>query len=59
MQAAGARLDHLPEARPRGDAAGRWHSALIDDALDDSFPASDPPAWTALRSGPPATRAGA
>ena len=26
----------------------------VDDVLDDSFPASDPPSWTTLRSGPPA-----
>ena len=26
----------------------------VDDTLDDSFPASDPPSWTTLRSGPPA-----
>jgi hypothetical protein len=28
----------------------------IDDTLDDSFPASDPPAWTMGREHPPATR---
>lgn len=44
----------------RADDRGRhapsgWHSARVDDALDDSFPASDPPSWTTLRSGPPVT----
>jgi hypothetical protein len=28
----------------------------LDDVLDDSFPASDPPSWTTMRSGPPDTR---
>ena len=41
------RLEHLRT----GDAVD------VDDVLDDSFPASDPPSWTSLRSGPPATRA--
>ena len=27
--------------------------AYVDDVLDDSFPASDPPSWSTLRSGPP------
>ena len=41
------------EVRPRGAVPGRWQSALVDDALDDSFPASDPPSWTGMHSGPP------
>ena len=44
-------------APPRAAVDGRWHSALVDDALDDSFPASDPPSWSALRTGGPATGA--
>ena len=45
------------EARTHRGAASAWSAALVDDALDDSFPASDPPSWTALRSGPPGTNA--
>ena len=33
-----------------------WETADIDDVLDDSFPASDPPSWSTLRSGPPSSR---
>jgi hypothetical protein len=34
-----------------------WDAADVDDVLDDSFPASDPPSWSTLRSGPPRERA--
>ena len=30
-----------------------WHGTEVDDVLEDSFPASDPPSWNTLRSGPP------
>ena len=28
-------------------------TVYVDDVLDDSFPASDPPSWTTMKSGPP------
>ena len=46
-----------PAERPRPIATDDWSGAMVDDALDDSFPASDAPSWTALRSGPPAASA--
>lgn len=30
-----------------------WDEDTIDDTVAQSFPASDPPAWTPLRSGEP------
>lgn len=43
------------ESRPRGAAAGGWQTALVDDALDDSFAASDSPSRAAFQYGPGAT----
>jgi hypothetical protein len=45
------------------EAQLRWHpravrpsrSTTVDDVIDASFPASDPPSWSTLRSGPPAS----
>ena len=50
------RADAAGDARAPGASDDGWHGALVDDALDDSFPASDPPSWSAFRAGPPVSR---
>lgn len=39
---------------PRG--APQREPDRVNDASEDSFPASDPPAWAAMRIGPPQSR---
>lgn len=36
-----------PAAPPPAPDRGRYTEAEVDDTLDDSFPASDPPSFTA------------
>jgi hypothetical protein len=59
--------DKSPTARPRrrrdlGDpqeASERPSEATIDETLDESFPASDPPSWSGPeRIGPPLRKRG-
>ena len=49
-------LTRLDTASVRSAADRATYTVDVDDVLDDSFPASDPPSWTSLRSGPPAAR---
>ena len=58
VQARAAMLTPTPIVRPRTEERPNRNPAtsqLVDDTLEDSFPASDPPSWTAgvARLAPP------
>lgn len=46
-------LSEIADEGPEESAGRNEYSVDIDDVLDDSFPASDPPSWSSMTSGPP------
>ena len=56
----GLALDDWLQAEQELTASGQPSESAVDEALDESFPASDPPAWTpatAAADGEPSPRA--
>jgi len=56
-----AGVQRMQRRRPRGEqeTSKKSPDEIIDEALDESFPASDPPSWSGpARIGPPLRKLG-